>query len=90
MRNKYAQEFKNQTIRQVFDNRFAVKDVTNRLGINDQILHICNKGKKIPRPKKEIEEFKRLKKKLKQEIIIGYLAYLALNNLIFSIILRRH
>ena len=39
MRNKYPQEFKDEAVRQVIDNGYAIKDVANRLGITDKSLY---------------------------------------------------
>ena len=38
MINKYPQEFKDETVRQVIDDGYSIKDVANRLGITDKSL----------------------------------------------------
>ena len=60
-------EFKDEAVRQVIDNGYAIKDVANRLGITDKSLYNwVSKAKKTPKQNKESDEIKRLKAELKR------------------------
>ncbi|KZN29383.1 hypothetical protein N474_15755 [Pseudoalteromonas luteoviolacea CPMOR-2] len=68
MRNKYPQEFKDEAVRQVINNGYAIKDVANRLGITDKSLYNwVSKAKKTPKQNEESDEIKRLKAELKRD-----------------------
>ena len=60
-------EFKDEAVRQVIDNGYAIKDVANRLGITDKSLYNwVSKAKKTPKQNKESKEINRLKAELKR------------------------